>query len=111
DAEEARALKRAEEAMIQSEFKYRQLFERLSEAAILMDAESGRVLDANKRAEQLLGRSRGELIGVTRSHFQSPQTLLDCAALLAGSNDEARGVLTGEIITKEGRSVTVAISV
>ncbi len=110
-ADEARALKHAEDAMIQSEFKYRQLFERLSEAAILMDAETGRVLDANKQAERLLERSRGELIGLTRSHFQSPQTSLACAALLANGSDEARGELIGEILTKQGASVRVAISV
>src|SRR4051812_8656773 len=62
-AEEREESRRAEEAMRQSEYKYRQLFESLSDAAFLIDVQSGRILDTNKQGEQLLGRTRGEIIG------------------------------------------------
>src|SRR5581483_4595297 len=74
DVEERRALQRAEESMTQSESKYRQLFECLADAAILADAETGRVLDANKQAEMLLDRTRGEIIGANEKQILSPVT-------------------------------------
>src|ERR1051325_5022318 len=62
DAQERAELRRAEEAMRQSEFKYRHLFESLSDAAFLVEEQSGRVLDINKQAELLLGQSRSQIV-------------------------------------------------
>lgn len=60
---------RAEEAMRQSEYKYRELFECLSDAAFLTDEKSGRIIDTNRRAEALLGRTRGQILGHKQSEF------------------------------------------
>lgn len=57
----------AEEVMRESEHKYRQVFENLSDAALLIDAQSGRILDANNQSEALLGYSRGEILGMNES--------------------------------------------
>lgn len=57
----------AEETMRQSEHKYRQLFENLSEAAFLIDVETGRILDANKQAELLFGYGRGQIMGMNQA--------------------------------------------
>ena len=54
---------RADEAMRESEHKYRHLFEHLNEAAFLIDSESDRILDTNKCAEYLLGYTRTEILG------------------------------------------------
>lgn len=62
---------RAEEAMRQSEHKYRELFESLSDAAFLTDEQSGRIIDTNRSAETLLGRSRAEILGHKQSEFLS----------------------------------------
>src|SRR3954470_20518858 len=43
-AEERKESRRAEEAMRQSEHKYRQLFESLGDASFLIDVQSGRIL-------------------------------------------------------------------
>jgi PAS domain S-box-containing protein len=61
--------RRAEEAMHQSEYKYRELFECLDEAAFLADAQSGKIIDANRRAEKLLGCTRGEILGHKQFQF------------------------------------------
>jgi PAS domain-containing protein len=58
---------RAEEAMRQSEQKYRVLFESLGDAAFLVDEETGRVLDVNPRAGEILGFPRGQLLGRNQS--------------------------------------------
>lgn len=63
EEEERAERRRAEEAMRQSEHKYRVLFESLGDAAFLVDEASGRVLDVNPRAGEILGYQRGEMLG------------------------------------------------
>ena len=76
-ADERAERERAEEAMRQSEYKYRELFESLSrelfeglrDAAFLADEHNGEIIDANRRAEILLGCSRAEILGRPQSQF------------------------------------------
>ncbi len=110
-AEERRALKRAEESMIQSEFKYRQLFECLSEAALLSEAGGGRILDSNRQAELLLGRTRAEIVGTNVAELLSPATLAACnEALVKVGGSLTRTVFEGEILSRDGRAIPVAVS-
>jgi len=60
---------RAEEAMRESEYKYRELFESLGDAAFLADEESGKIIDTNRCAEILLGCPRTEILGRKQSQF------------------------------------------
>jgi PAS domain S-box-containing protein len=53
----------------QSERKYSFLFYEMSEAAILSDVESGIILEVNKGAEVLFGRTRTDLIGSHQSNL------------------------------------------
>jgi CheY-like chemotaxis protein len=55
--------KQAQEAIRHSEHKYRELFESLSDAAFLVDEESEKIIDANRRAGTLLGATRAEILG------------------------------------------------
>lgn len=63
---------RAEEAMKQSEHKYRELFECLEDAAFLTDEKTGKVIDSNRAAEKLLNRTRAEILGHKQSEFLAP---------------------------------------
>jgi PAS domain S-box-containing protein len=111
ETQERLARQRAEEAMVQSEFKYRQLFECLSEAAILADPRSGRVLDANKQAENLLRRTRGELIGSTLDRLHPAATQEQFRRALAEPNPAAAPIrFKGEICPKDGHPVAVEVS-
>jgi PAS domain-containing protein len=69
EATERAERQRAEEAMRESEHKYRELFECLGDAAFLADERSGKVIDTNRRALQLLGCAREEIIGHRQSQF------------------------------------------
>ena len=51
-----------EEALRESESRYRQLFELESDAIVLIDNETGRILEANSAAVDLYGYSRNELL-------------------------------------------------
>src|SRR6185503_2245505 len=61
--------RRAEESMRQSEHKYRELFECLGDAAFLADEKSGKIIDTNRRAVELLGCAREGIIGCGQSQF------------------------------------------
>ena len=54
--------KQAEDALRESEAKYRQLFEMEADALFLIDAQSGKILDTNAAAVDLYGYSRDELL-------------------------------------------------
>ena len=69
EANERAERERAEEAMRQSEYKYRELFESLSDAAFVADEQSGKIIDTNRCAETLLGCPRSEILGRKQSQF------------------------------------------
>ena len=58
---------RAKKKLKESEEKYRGLFENSGDAVFIVDIASGIILDANRQAEQLTGRSKQELIGTHQS--------------------------------------------
>ncbi len=83
----------AEEAMQQSEHKYRHLFESLSEAAFLIDAKSRCILDANLSAEKLLGKTRTEILGMNEAKLFPPNEAADYWRRLASGGTLGKGEL------------------
>jgi PAS domain S-box-containing protein len=55
-----------EKQLCDSESKYKILFENTNSAILIADIDTGKLLDANKYAEKLLGRSRKEILGMDR---------------------------------------------
>ena len=64
--------KRAEDALYESEIKYRTLFDNSSDAILIHDL-TGKILDVNKVLCDRLGYSRDELLLMTPMDFDSPQ--------------------------------------
>lgn len=73
DAQTRRENRRAEIAMRESEHKYRHLFEALGDAVFVIEETSGRIIDVNRRAETLLGRTRTEILGSNQAQLFAPQ--------------------------------------
>ena len=96
----------ADEALRQSEHKYRQLFEGLSEAAFLIECVSGRVVDVNYSAERLLVRTRSEILGMKKRELFSD-------SLLSSITERTEGGLVEEsaLVTKDGRQIPVQVSI
>ncbi|MFO1364197.1 MAG: PAS domain S-box protein [Burkholderiales bacterium] len=63
--------KRAEERLRASEQRYRLLFEMESDAILVVDADSLRLLDANRAAESLWGYARAELMTMTAADLSA----------------------------------------
>jgi len=55
--------KRAREKLRTSEIRYRRLFETAQDGVLILDAVTGRITDVNPFVVELLGYSRGELLG------------------------------------------------
>lgn len=64
-ARDQTARKQAEEALRESEIRYRTLFESETDAILIFDAESNRLIDANQAAESLYGYTRAEFMNLT----------------------------------------------
>lgn len=65
----SKQLDEAHRALAKSEKRYRELFSNANDAIFIADTKTERLLDCNKQAEQLLGRSRTEIIGMNRLHL------------------------------------------
>lgn len=62
---EAALASRPEEVLKVSEVRYRRLFETAKDGILILDADTGRITDANPFLQDLLGYSRAELLGRT----------------------------------------------
>jgi two-component system, cell cycle sensor histidine kinase and response regulator CckA len=101
----------ADEAMQQSEHKYRHLFESLSEAAFLIDAKSRRILDANRCAEKLLGRTRTEILGMNEAKLFPPNEAGNFCEKLASVGTRGKGKPDeAEVQAKDGTTIPVRVS-
>ncbi len=100
----------ADLAMRESEHKYRQLFESLSDAAFLIDADGGRIIDTNAQAETLLGRTRAEIIGMNQAQLYPAGRTADDASFRAAINGERTTGFDLEAARKDGSSVPVHVS-
>jgi PAS domain S-box-containing protein len=65
--------KRAEEALQESELRFRSLFENAKDAVFIADTKTGVVIDANEEAEKLLKRTRSEIIGMHQTQIHPPE--------------------------------------
>jgi len=98
------------EKLEQEEQRYRSLFENLNDAAFLADSETGIIIDANNRAEELLGRTRDEIIGRHQSELHPTGTSLEYTRRFQGHILKGRlADYQGEVLRKDGTAVPVEI--
>ncbi|UCG65005.1 MAG: PAS domain S-box protein, partial [Deltaproteobacteria bacterium] len=102
--------KRAEEALRESEEKYRSLFENANDAIFIANTKTGIILDANRKAEQLTGRTREEIIGMHQSELHPPQRAHYYKEKFRTHVQNGSVLdLEAEVIEKNGRIVPVII--
>ena len=98
--------KKAEQALHESEARYRALFEHSSDMILIID-EDGRYIDANPQAERLTGYSRSELLTMHSRDLNSSTLTQDARNTLDVLKQQ--GIMTSEsrIIRKDGTEVPV----
>jgi PAS domain S-box-containing protein len=111
EAQTRRESRQAETAMRESEHKYRHLFEALSDAVFLIDEASGRIIDTNVRAEDLLGRTRTEILGSNQATLFTPQNdQPGFDSLRAVASGERPGGCELEVFRNDGHRLPVHAS-
>jgi len=102
---------RMEEDLKKSEEKYRKLMDNASDAIFLGDPETGIILDANSRAETLIGRDAADIIGMHQSELHPPQDREHYVQIfknhLEGGGSHP---IEAEIINASGKRVPVEIT-
>jgi PAS domain S-box-containing protein len=68
-----RTLRRAEETVRRSEEKYRKLMELANDAIFVADADTGIIIDVNKKAGVMLGLPPEKIIGMHQSRLHPPE--------------------------------------
>jgi len=106
--------KRAEEAVRESEERYRMLFNNANDA-IFVRVLSGQEGDAgfteiNDFACQLLGYSRAELLQLAPADLTAPEDLDKFPAIMKRIRAEKHAVFNHRLVAKDGRIITVELS-
>jgi PAS domain S-box-containing protein len=102
--------KRIEEALRNSERKYRALIDEASDSIVLSDTE-GNVLDTNKRALELFGYSKDELVKKHVTELHPEQELEKTFTAFKESVQRGSGSLSDtKILRKDGKTVPVDIT-
>jgi PAS domain S-box-containing protein len=102
--------KQHEIALLESELRFRSLFENAKDAVFLADTRTGEIIDVNAEAEKLVNRSRREIIGKHRSFIHPADRSAEADALF-----REQILLLGEhpvefeVIDADGRRIPVEI--
>jgi PAS domain S-box-containing protein len=100
------------EVVKESEGKYGKLFEEAMDAIFVADAETGILIDCNRAATELVGRTKTELIGKHQRVLHPPQEIMEegTSRTFRQHVKEKEGqVLETQVITKKGEIKEVAI--
>jgi PAS domain S-box-containing protein len=110
EAELQRQQSQAYEAMCASEHKYRQVFESLGDAVLLIRADTGKIIDANPQAEALLGRSRGQILGLAEGQlYRPPEDGSTSACHSVAFACQSRGGCEALVLRQDGAEIPVQI--
>jgi PAS domain S-box-containing protein len=103
--------KRAEEALRESEDKYRTQFEEALDAMFVADAETGILLDCNQAGSELVGRAKSELVGKHQRILHPPEGVEGEVSMTFKHHlrEKEGEALEAKVITKNGEIKDVAI--
>ncbi|MEW6659192.1 MAG: PAS domain S-box protein [Thermodesulfobacteriota bacterium] len=110
-AKDITSRKQAEEALKESEEKYRRLMEAANDAIFIAEVDTGVIIDANTQAQELLGLPLEKIIGLHQSQLHPPEDSLRYRDIFR-AHCEMRGIITEDIfvVDSSGRRIPVEIS-
>ncbi len=103
--------KLAEEALKESELKYRKLVESANDAIFLADAETGIILEANRQSEYLIGIPAEKIVGMHQAQLHPKEEAEYYKRVFSECVQKGRGI-TGDLFVchKNGSRIPVEIS-
>ncbi len=103
--------KEAKIALLESEEKFRKIIETANDAIFITDVKSGIIMEVNKKAEQLLGRTKNDIIGLHQSklHPQNRNTT-EYFKELHEHSSESVAIREMQIVNSNGEHIPVEIS-
>jgi two-component system, cell cycle sensor histidine kinase and response regulator CckA len=91
--------------------RYRMLFESAYDAIVLADAETGEILDVNRKTVEILGRSVEDLRGKHHTELHPPERREEARRNLRGrATGEKRDLMAVALWTADGRAIPVEVS-
>ena len=102
--------KRAEEKLRESEELYRALFEQAADSILLVDAETGEIVEFNDRAYQNLGYSREEFKKLGISDFEVAESPDEIKKHMENTLKSGTGTFETKHRTKEGKLRDIMVS-
>jgi PAS domain S-box-containing protein len=103
--------KQAEDALKQSEDKFKTIFENSGGAIFIADTKTSKIVECNSEAEKLLGRTRDEIIGMYQSELHPDAKADEYKKLFIDSIENKKVVnIEAEAQHKDGRIIPILIS-
>lgn len=103
--------KLAEQASLTSEIRYRTLMDAAHDAILIVDAETGAVLEANSMAQTILGKSASQLAGLKHHRLYGSKHSTRVKQLFAQFAEVGRGVIVdAELVDWQQRLLPVETS-
>lgn len=108
---ESTEMHRYSEELKRARDRYRLLFDNLTDAAFITDAASGKVIEVNRAAEEMLGRPRGEIVGRRQSELMPPGECRASDTLFRAHVRRGHpAVYEAEVVRGDGETLPVSIS-
>ncbi|HNW43410.1 MAG TPA: PAS domain S-box protein [Elusimicrobiales bacterium] len=102
---------RTAQQLAESELKYKTIFNKANVAIMIADAATGLLLDVNKDAEKLTGRSRKELIGMHQLKLHPSEASERYRKQFSDHSETDAATLTDvEVVRKDGTRAQVQLS-
>ena len=103
--------KKADQALRQSEEKYRKLFEGAQDGIVLAEAETGIIVDCNRAIAEMLEKEKSELVGRHQGILHPPHRIDDGFSVSFREHQQKREtpVTEEQVITSTGRIRDVVI--
>jgi PAS domain S-box-containing protein len=102
--------KQADEALRESEEKYRKLMETAHDAIFIADADTGVILEANCKAQELLGLPREKIIGLHQSQVHPPEEAERYKRIFR-EHSEKGGVISEDIYVADSRGRRIPVEI
>ena len=103
--------KKAEQTLKESEQKYRRLVDTANDAIFVADIATGKIIDANQRAAELIGRPVEKIIGMHQTQLHPPEDAASYRTAFQEYVSKGQGVARDLFICHaDGRKIPVEIS-